>query len=85
MKHYLTDILKSDTSSGDMNEKVDHWLDYFEKSHKKYIIMPSQSSNYSFLEDSLFITVQSPPGFINQENDTRCYLNETLQLIKCIR
>ena len=26
MKHYLTKILKSDTSSGDMNEKVYHWL-----------------------------------------------------------
>ena len=43
MKHYFTPILKSDTSSGDMNEKVYHWLDSFEKFHKKYIIMPSDS------------------------------------------
>ena len=57
MKHYLTHILKSDTSSGDMNEKEDHWLDSFEKFHKKYIIMPSQSLNSLFLEDSLFNTV----------------------------
>ena len=41
MKQYLTHILKSDTSSGDMNEKGDHWLDSFEKFHKKYIIMTS--------------------------------------------
>ena len=41
MKHYLTQIFKSDTSSGDMNENLDHWLDSFEKFHKKYIIMPS--------------------------------------------
>ena len=54
MKHYLTHILKSDTSSGDMNEKVDHWLDSFEKFHKKYIIMPSQSLNSSFLEESFY-------------------------------
>ena len=26
MKHYSTHILKSDTSTGDMNEKVDHSL-----------------------------------------------------------
>ena len=39
MKYYLTQILKSDTLSGDMNEKVDHWLDSFEKFHKKYIIL----------------------------------------------
>ena len=39
-KDYLTHVLKNDTSSGDMDEKVDHWLDPFEKSHKKYIIMP---------------------------------------------
>ena len=39
MKHYLTHILKNETSSGEMNEKVDRWLDYFEKFHKKCIII----------------------------------------------
>ena len=57
MKQYLTHILKSDTSSGDNNEKVDHWLYSFEKFHNKCIIMPSESLNSSFLEESLFITV----------------------------
>ena len=57
MKQYPNHILKSDTSSGDMNEKVDHWLDYFENFHKKYIIMLLGSFNYSFLEESLYITV----------------------------
>ena len=36
MKNYLTHILKSDSSSGDINEKVEHWLVYFEKFAKKY-------------------------------------------------
>ena len=40
MNHYMANILKIGTSSGDMNDKVDHWLDFFEKFHKKYIIMP---------------------------------------------
>ena len=52
MEHYLTHILRSDTSSGDMTEKVDHWLDSFENFHTKYIIMPSQSLNSLFLEES---------------------------------
>ena len=39
-KQYFTHISKIDTSSGDMNEKVDHWLDSFENFHKKCIIMP---------------------------------------------
>ena len=42
MKHYLTHILKIDTPSGDMNEKVDYWFDSLEIFHKKYSIMPSQ-------------------------------------------
>ena len=42
--------IKSDTSSGDMNEKVDHWLDSLENLHKNYIIMPSESLNSSFLK-----------------------------------
>ena len=51
-KYYLTSILKRDTSSDDMKKKVDRWLDSFEISHKKYIIMPSESLNYFFLEES---------------------------------
>ena len=57
MKQYLTHILKSETSSGDMNEKVDHGLDSFENFHKNNIITPSESLNSSLLEDILFITI----------------------------
>ena len=67
MKQYSNHILKIDTSSGYMNEKVYHWLDSLEKFHKKYNIMPSESLNYSLLEKSLFVTVRSTPGFINRE------------------
>ena len=81
MKDYLTHVLKNETSNGDMNEKVDNCLDSFEKFHKKYIITPSISLNYLILEESMFVTVQSPPGFINQENETICYLNATFQLL----
>ena len=81
MKHYLTHILKSDTSRGDVNKKVDHLLYSFEKFHNKYIIMPQQSLNSSFLEERLFVTVRSRPGFIKRESETICYLNSTFQLL----
>ena len=57
MKYYLNHVLKNDTSSGDMDEKLGHWFDSFEKFHKKYIIMPSISLNSLFIEESLFVTV----------------------------
>ena len=57
--------IKMDTSSGDISENVYHCLDSFEKFHKNYITMPSESLNYSLLEESFFITVRSLPGFIN--------------------
>ena len=57
MKQYSTHIFKSDTSSVDMNEEVDHCLDSFVKFHQKYIIMTSESLNSYFLEESLFVTV----------------------------
>ena len=50
MKLYLTNILKRDTSSDDMNEKVDHWLDSFENFHNKYIILPLEPFNHFFPE-----------------------------------
>ena len=57
MKHYLANILKSENLSDDMKEKVDHWLDSFEKLHKNHIIMPSESLNSFFLEESRYIAV----------------------------
>ena len=65
IKDNWTHVSKNDTSSGDMDEIVDHCLDSFEKFHKKYIIMPSLSLNYLLIEESLFVTFQSPPGFNN--------------------
>ena len=66
VKYYWTRVLKNDTSSGDMDEKLDNWLDSFEKFYKKYIIMPSLFLNSLLIEESLFVTVRSPPGFINR-------------------
>ena len=80
VKDYWTRVLKNDTTSDDMNEMVDHCLVSFEKFHKQYIIMPSLSFNPLLIEESLFVTVRSPPGFIDQENETRCYLNSTFQI-----
>ena len=81
MKDYWTHVLKNDTSSGDIDEKVEHWLYSFENFHKKYIIMPSLSLNSLLIEESLFVPVWSPPGFINRENETRFYLNATFQIL----
>ena len=44
-------------------------MDYFENFQKKYIIIPSQPFNYLFPEESIYITVRSPPGFINNEKE----------------
>ena len=62
--------IKNYTSSGDMDEKVDNWFDFFENFHQKYIIMPSISLNSLFLEEILFVTVRSSQGFINQNTTT---------------
>ena len=81
MKQYLTNIQKSNTSSDIMEEKVDHWLDFFQKYHKNYTIMPTESFNSSCPENSIYISVIPSPGLINQENETRCYFNATIQLL----
>ena len=43
--------------------------------------MPSLSLDSLFLEESFLVNVWSPLGFINREDETRCYLNATLQLL----
>ena len=50
IKDYWTHVLKNYTSSGDMDEMVDHWLVSFENFHKKYIILPSISLNPLLIE-----------------------------------
>ena len=62
-----------------MDELVDHCLVSFEKFHKQYIIMPSLSLKPLLVEENPIFTVRSPPGFVNQENETICYLNSTFQ------
>ena len=64
-----------------MKEKIDHWLNSFGTFHQQYIIMPTESYNYSVPEESRYTAVRTPPGFINQENETRCYFNATIQLL----
>ena len=74
-KDYWDRVLKKDTTLYEMNELVDDCLVIFEKSHEQYIIIPSISLDPLLIEEKPFVTVRSPPGFVNQENETRCYLN----------
>ena len=41
--------------------------------------MPLLSLEPLFIEDNTFVTVRSPPDFVNQENETTCYSNSTFQ------
>ena len=52
--------IKNDTSSGDMDEKVDPWFDSFENVHKKYIIILSLSLNYLLIEESFLSQFNHP-------------------------
>ena len=79
VKDYWARVLKNDTTIYEMDELVDQCLLSFEKFHKQYIIMPSLSLEPLLIEENPFVTVRSPPGFVNQENETRCYLNSTFQ------
>ena len=64
-----------------MKEKIYHWLDSFENCNQQYIIMPTESYYSYFPEGSRYIRVRTPTGFINQENGTIYYFNETIQLL----
>ena len=81
MTQFLSNIIIWYTQSDAMKENLDYWLDKFEKFHQKYIIIPTESSNYSFPEESRYIVFTKHPAFINQEKRARCYFNETIQLL----
>ena len=66
LRSYLSNLIKFDTSSDYMKVKIDHWLDFFEKFYQQYIIMPTELYNYYATEESRYIAVRTPPGFINQ-------------------
>ena len=68
---YWAHVLKNDTKIYEMDELVYHCMVSFDNFHKHYIIMPSLSFDPLFIEENPFITVRSPPGFSNQENETR--------------
>ena len=72
-------MFKKDTTIYTIDELVGDCLFTFEKFHKQYIIIPSLSLNPLLIEEKPFVTVRSPPGFVNQENEIRCDLNLTFQ------
>ena len=45
---------------------MDDWLDLFEIFRQQYIIIPIESYNYSVSEDTISISVRTPPGLIHQ-------------------
>ena len=79
VKVYWDRVLTKDTTLFEMNELVDDCLVTFEKFQKQYNTIPSLSLHPLLIEEKLFITVQSPPGFFNPEKETRFYLNATFQ------
>ena len=64
---------KWDTQSDVMKEKVDHLLYSSKMFHQKCIIMPTESSNSSVPEESIYTIVRTPQCFINQGNETRFF------------
>ena len=66
MRQYLSNILKCDTQSDDTKKKIGNWLDSFEIFHQQYIIIPTESCNSSVTEESIYISVITPPGLIDQ-------------------
>ena len=79
VKGHWARVLKKDKTLFEMNELVDDCLVTFEKFQKQYIIIPSLLLDPLFIEEKPFVTFRSPPGFVNPENETRCYLNSTFQ------
>ena len=67
IKYYWTHVFKNNTSSGNMDEMVDHWMDFFEKFHKKYIIMPSLLLNSLLIEESFSSQFDHPPVSLIQK------------------
>ena len=45
--------------------------------------MPTKYANSYATEDIRYITVMTPLGFVNQENQTRCYLIATIHFLYC--
>ena len=66
VKYYWAHVLKNDTKIYEMDELIYHCLVSFENFHKQYIILTSLLFNPLLIEESSFVTVRSPPGFINR-------------------
>ena len=71
-----------DSKSNDTKKKLDHWFDSFEKIHLQYIIQSTETGNYIIRKESRFITGILSGGFNNNNNkNTRCYFNATIQML----
>ena len=67
-------------SKDEVNETLDMWMNYFLRFNRTYIIQYGDKCDYNIHEESRYIHVLSPSGFINQKHETRCYLNLNLRV-----
>ena len=61
-------------------DEVGKWITSYQNFNKTYIIESEEQYDPKIQEESQYVTVLSPSGFINQKGETICYLNSTIQV-----
>ena len=76
----LSEVLSLVSPRYDLDNRLEWWFSEIEIFHHNNFIQTSDGVSHHMLEDQYYMPVLSPTGFINGIDDTRCYLNSTMQV-----
>ena len=81
LRKYLSGILHIENTKADLEKKVDEFINDKSGFNNTHIIKSNILTIFNIPEDAQFISSKTPIIFRNDQDESRCYVNSTFQVL----
>ena len=80
-RKYLNGIILIESTKADLEKKVDKFINHKIDFNTTHIIKSNIQPVTNVPEEARFISSMTPTGFRNDQDESRCYVNSTFQVL----
>ena len=80
-RKYLNGITLIESTQADLEKKVDEFINHKIDFNTAHIIKSDIQQLTNVPEEAQFISSMTPTGFRNEQDESRCYVNSTFQVL----
>ena len=81
LRKYLYGILSIDNTEADLEKKTNQFINDISNFNNKHIIQCNNKPIYNIPEEPRYISSMTPIGFMNGQDESRCYVNSSFQVL----